>query len=87
VPYFVYILKSLKDSRFYIGQTNNIEKRLERHLAGQVKSTKNRRPLILIHKEIYKTRPESMRRENYLKSLKSSKYIEKEIIKSQLENL
>ncbi|MFA6183979.1 MAG: GIY-YIG nuclease family protein [Parcubacteria group bacterium] len=80
MPFFIYILKSLKDSELYIGQTNSIEKRIIRHNAGQVSSTKNRRPLEIIHTEKFDTRKESMAREKYLKSLKSSQYILKNII-------
>ncbi|MEX2597779.1 MAG: GIY-YIG nuclease family protein [Salibacteraceae bacterium] len=36
----VYILRSLKNGRFYIGQTQNIQTRIEKHNAGYVKSTK-----------------------------------------------
>lgn len=68
--YFVYILKSLKDLRYYIGQTENIEVRLKKHNRGEVKSTKFRVPFILMKKEVFETRGEAMKRENYLKSLK-----------------
>jgi len=46
--YFVYILKSLKDNNFYIGRTNNIERRIKEHNNGRVQSTKSRIPFILI---------------------------------------
>ena len=45
--YFAYILKSLKDNKYYYGSTGNIESRLKQHNYGKVKSTKNRIPLIL----------------------------------------
>ena len=79
--FFVYILKSLKDNRLYIGQTNNLEDRIKRHNKGEVAATKNRRPLELIYSEIYNSRSEAMKRERYLKSLKSSKYILENIVK------
>jgi len=75
MQYLVYILKSLKDGRLYIGQTNNVNERIQRHNDGRVNATRNRRPLELIHKEIYNSRTDAMKREKYLKSLKSSKYI------------
>ncbi|MFA6183983.1 MAG: GIY-YIG nuclease family protein [Parcubacteria group bacterium] len=80
--FFVYILKSLKDEKLYIGQTNNLENRIKRHNAGQVHSTKNRRPLEILHTEKFDTRKEAMLREKYLKSLKSSQYILENIINS-----
>jgi len=45
---FVYQLKSLKDSKKYIGSTSNLLKRLKQHHSGKVISTKKRRPLILL---------------------------------------
>lgn len=86
MEFFVYILKSLKDEKLYIGQTNNVEKRIIRHNTGQVSSTKNRRPLEIIHIEKFSTRKESMAREKYLKSLKSSQYILENITKSSTQD-
>ncbi|MFZ2188769.1 MAG: GIY-YIG nuclease family protein [Candidatus Moraniibacteriota bacterium] len=68
--FFVYILRSIKDNKLYIGQTNNLEDRLLRHNAGKVTTTKNRRPFAMVHKEEYLSRAEAMQREKYLKSLK-----------------
>jgi len=38
--YYVYVLLSEADNNFYTGYTNNIQKRLEKHNNGEVKSTK-----------------------------------------------
>ena len=46
--YFVYLLESEKDGNFYIGQTDNVEKRIARHKKGQIISTKNRLPIKLV---------------------------------------
>lgn len=43
----VYILISKKDGNRYIGSTINLLERIKQHEKGQVKSTKNRRPLVL----------------------------------------
>ena len=51
MTYFVYILTSLKDSKRYIGMTSDLNRRLNEHNSGKVKSTKNRRPLELIYTE------------------------------------
>lgn len=77
MQFFVYILKSVKDDKFYIGQTNNLTDRFLRHNNGCVTATKNRRPLVLAYSENYNTRAEAMRREKYLKSLKGD--IEKKL--------
>lgn len=54
--YTVYILWSKKDNRSYVGYTNNIERRLNDHNSGKVKSTKNRTPFVVIHTEQYATK-------------------------------
>ncbi len=68
--YSVYILQSSKDNKYYIGQTNNLSQRIERHNAGMVLSTKSRRPLKLIYSEDFVTRSQAVSREKELKSFK-----------------
>ena len=41
---FVYILESQKNKTYYIGSTNNLERRLDEHNSGKVKYTKNLKP-------------------------------------------
>ncbi len=65
--YYVYILKSEKDKKIYIGYTSNLKLRYKEHHNGEVKSTKNRRPLELIYYEAYKNKKDAQDRENYLK--------------------
>jgi len=67
--YYVYILKSLKDGKFYTGCTANLKKRLTQHNNGVVRSTKARRPLKLVYWETFATRSEAMRRERRLKGI------------------
>ena len=69
--YFVYILYSLSNDRYYIGETNDLDKRLERHNKGYVKSTKGFRPWEIVYSETYEIRSKAVQREHYLKSLKS----------------
>ena len=66
--YFVYVLKSLKDSRLYKGMTNNIDRRVYERNLGKHKSTKPYRPWKLVHHEIFGFREEARKREIYLKS-------------------
>lgn len=68
--YFVYILHSLKDGGYYIGQTECLDGRIEKHNKGQVISTQSRRPFTLVKSEAVATRGEARKRENYLKKLK-----------------
>ncbi len=66
--YFVYVLKSEDNWRFYVGMTDNIERRLKEHNSGKTKSTKGYKPWILFFHETYNTRLEARKREKYLKS-------------------
>ena len=72
-----YILRSLKNRKYYIGSTDDITRRLSEHNNGRSKYTKNRGPFELVYKEEYNTNTEAKSREYYLKSLKSRKAIEK----------
>ncbi len=77
--HFVYLLESQKDQQFYIGQTNNLKGRLEKHNAGQVKSTAKRIPFKLIGFVKLPSRKEALGLEKTLKSHsdKKLKFIKK----------
>jgi len=45
--WFVYILRSVKDKKLYIGSTNDVQRRLTEHNSGKVDSTKNRIPFTI----------------------------------------
>ena len=66
--FYIYVLKSLKDNKTYVGYTNNFQQRLYKHNSGQVKSTKFRRPLELLFSEEFNTSVEARKRELYWKS-------------------
>lgn len=68
--FHVYVLQSLKDKKHYIGFTSNIELRLDSHNKGLVKSTKSRRPLVLIYSEVFNTAKEARIRELEIKRMK-----------------
>jgi len=68
--YFVYVLQSIKDGKYYIGQTNNLTARLIRHNTGQVKATKSRIPFRLVYKERYDLRSSAIKRKIEIKRMK-----------------
>ena len=68
--FFTYILQSEKSSRYYIGSTENLDKRLIIHNSGKVKSTRNKGPWVLKYFEQFKTRTEAVRRELEIKGYK-----------------
>jgi len=76
--YYIYVLYSLKDKKFYIGKTTNLGERLNKHNRGEVRSTKNRRPLQLVHFEEFKEAGRAFLRERELK-LPSSGRFKKEL--------
>ena len=58
--YFVYILHSAKLSRYYIGQTNNIDRRLKYHNSGLGNYTSKGVPWILLWCTEKSTRSEAI---------------------------
>ena len=68
--YYVYVLQIKKSGRYYIGQTQDLSKRLEKHARGKTKSMKNRGPFEVVYVEKCSSRAEAMRREKEIKRYK-----------------
>jgi putative endonuclease len=66
--YYVYVLFSLKDKKFYVGFTADLRNRFSQHQRGEVTSTKHRKPLLLIHYEYFISKDDAKAREVFLKS-------------------
>ncbi len=82
--YYVYVLKSLKDSKHYIGYTKNLLRRYSEHKQGWNISTAKRRPLELIFYEAFLNNEDALRREEYFKTTKGKtmlKVVLKEFLK------
>ena len=73
--YYNYVLKSLKDNRFYIGYTANFEKRMKDHKNGQVISTRYRRPFMLMYNKVSFNLASVIHREKYLKTTYGHRYL------------
>ena len=73
--YYVYVLLSDKDNKFYTGFTNNLKRRFEEHCKGYVESTKDRRPLTLIYYEACLNQEDATHREKYLKSFHGKMFL------------
>ncbi len=58
--FYVYLLYSLKDHRFYVGFTSDLKQRMNDHFNGSVIATKNRLPLKLIHYEYFINRHDTV---------------------------
>jgi putative endonuclease len=74
---YVYILKSLKDGRFYIGSTANLRARLKHHFAGHTPSTSRMGKLILVFSQEYQDLSVARKIEKKLKMFKRKDFIEK----------
>jgi putative endonuclease len=74
--FYVYVLQSLKDFSFYIGQCDDLDKRMSKHTDGFSKYTASKRPLRLVYFELITSRSEALRREKQIKKMKSKIYIE-----------
>lgn len=70
--FYVYILKSDKDGKLYVGLTNDLRRRFKEHNTGQNKSTKSRRPFKLAYYEAYLDFKDAEIRETKLKQFKNS---------------
>lgn len=85
--YFVYVLQSLKDKKFYIGFTSNIKRRLEEHRIGGSNSTKKRLPFRLVFCEAFISEKDAKRRERYFKTTKGKRALKLMLKTSLNENL
>jgi len=70
--HYVYILKSEKDNRLYIGCSSDLKNRIKNHNEGLVDATKHRRLLELIYYEAYNDKKLAREREIQLKKFGSS---------------
>lgn len=77
----VYVLKSLKNGKRYIGFTSkSSEKRLSEHNSGSNTFTRQNGPFVLIYTEEYRTKIEAMQREKFLKSGKGREFLDNDIM-------
>lgn len=65
--FYVYILKSRKDDKLYIGSSSDLKRRLKEHNSGLVESTKSRIPFKLVYFESYASEDDARHREHNLK--------------------
>ncbi|HMO61281.1 MAG TPA: GIY-YIG nuclease family protein [Ferruginibacter sp.] len=74
--FYTYILQSLKDFSFYIGQTDDLDKRVCKHNDGFSKYSSSKIPMRLVYFEVFATRTEALKREKEIKNKKSRQYIQ-----------
>ena len=73
--FYVYALISLNNSNLYIGQTNNLERRIKQHKSGKVLSTKPYIPYRLLFEESFSDRKNAVAKEKELKSSQGRRFL------------
>ena len=66
--HFVYILQC-SDNSYYTGYTTDVQRRLAEHNKGKgSRITRSKLPVVLIHREAYRTKSKALKREAQIKS-------------------
>lgn len=73
--FYVYIIKSKRDNKWYTGYTDDLRKRFKEHNNNKVSSTKNRGPFELIYYEACLNKYDALLREKYLKTGMGKRYL------------
>ncbi len=73
--FYIYLLLSKKDKKWYTGYTNDLRKRFKDHNSNKVLSTKNRGPFELIYYEVCLNSQDARSREKYLKTGMGKRYL------------
>jgi len=78
--YWVYVLRSSKTNKRYIGfSSKSPNQRLKEHNLGSNKWTLTDRPLTLIHQEKFQNKTAAIKREKFLKSGQGRKWLDTNI--------
>jgi putative endonuclease len=65
--YYVYLLRSQKTGKFYVGSTSDLQRRFYQHNEGLNTSTKSDRPWNLVYYEAFPAKALALGRERNLK--------------------
>ncbi len=79
--YYIYILLC-SDNKTYIGCTNNLKDRFDRHSKGYVDATKNRLPVKLYAYFAFPNKTSAFLFEQYLKSGSGRSFLKKHVFKN-----
>jgi putative endonuclease len=81
----VYIIRSLKNGRYYVGSTNDLERRLVEHNAGKTKYTSKSMPWVMVFNQKFRTLSIARKAECWVKRQKDREFIERLINERKLE--
>lgn len=79
IMFYVYVIESLVNQRFYIGYTSDIVKRIKEHNQGLNFSTKIYKPWECIYYEACLEESDAMRRERYLKTTQGNRLLKRRL--------
>jgi putative endonuclease len=79
--YITYILFSPKIKRFYTGQTEDIERRLEEHNRGKTSFSEKGKPWLIIFSNAFSSRPEAVKLEKFIKKRGAARFLKDNNIK------
>lgn len=77
--FYTYVLRSKKDGALYIGFTENLSERINKHNNGNVDATKGRIPLELIYYEACAKKEKAIEREKYFKTGFGKNFLKKRL--------
>ncbi len=75
--FYVYILQSEVDGSYYIGFTENLEKRISQHNNGESNYTRRKMPWKLAYFEAFETKADAIKRERFLKAQKNKVFYQR----------
>jgi len=77
MPYFIYILKSQTAGKYYIGSSENPERRLQFHNTMEKGFTSRYRPWEIVFCQQFESKTEAQSAERKIKFWKSKKMVER----------
>jgi putative endonuclease len=81
--YYTYVLYSKQYQKIYVGYTSNLENRLSAH--NDIRNTgwtSKYQPWVVLHREVFESKQEAMKREKQLKSSRGRAFIHEELLGS-----
>ena len=79
IMWTVYVLRSLKSGKHYVGMSQDVKRRLMEHNSGKSKFTSGHMPWKIIYCEEFSNSMEAREREKYFKSAAGKKYLQQKV--------
>ena len=84
--WYVYILRSKKNNKIYVGSTNNLKRRIREHNEGLSKSTKPFIPWVVEASIAVRGEHKARELEEYLKTGSGSSILKKRILSNEADD-